>query len=120
MNKQLKYAAAGAITGILNGFFGSGGGVAAVLLLKKLFNCDTKSAHATAIMVILPLSAVSIIIYLIHGKIPLLPAVYTSIGGICGGFTGAVLLKKAKSQQITKIFGLLMISGALRMLFPLR
>ena len=116
-NKWIKYCAAGAITGCLNGFFGSGGGVAAVILLKKMFGCDVKTAHATAIAVILPLSAVSITIYLMHGKIPLMPAFYTSIGGILGGLTGAVLLKKLKSKWITKIFGLLMAIGAIRMLF---
>lgn len=116
-NKWIKYCAAGAVTGSLNGFFGSGGGVAAVLLLKKLFGCDTKTAHATAIMVIFPLSAVSIIIYLMHGKIPLMPALFTSIGGILGGLTGAVLLKKLKPKHITKIFGALMAAGAVRMFF---
>lgn len=116
-NKWLTAAVSGAICGTLNGFFGSGGGVAAVLLLKKMYGCDTKTAHATAIAVILPLSAVSIIIYLTNGKIPLMPALYTSIGGIFGGLVGAVLLKKLKSKWITKIFGILMMAGAVRMFF---
>lgn len=107
----------GFITGTLNGLFGSGGGVAAVLVLKKLFGCETKEAHATAIMVILPLSVTSIIIYLFKSDIPLSTAVYTSLGGIAGGFIGAKLLKKLKSKWITRIFGIVMIAGALRMLF---
>ena len=107
----------GAITGTLNGLFGSGGGVAAVLILKKLFKCEPKEAHATAIMIILPLSITSLIIYLTQSDIPFSTAIYTGAGGIAGGFIGAKLLKKIKSVYLTKIFGIIMIAGALRMLF---
>lgn len=107
----------GAITGSMNGLFGSGGGVAAVLILKKLFGCEPKEAHATAIMIILPLSITSIIIYFMKSQLPLSTAIYTSLGGIVGGLIGAKLLKKIKSVYLTKIFGVVMIAGALRMLF---
>ena len=107
----------GALTGTLNGLFGSGGGVAAVLVLKKLFRCNPKEAHATAILIILPLSITSIIIYFMRADIPVSTAVFTSIGGVLGGLVGAKLLKKLKSKWITKIFGIVMIAGAIRMLF---
>ena len=112
-----KIILSGAITGMLNGLFGSGGGVAAVLILKKLFKCNTKEAHATAIMIILPLSITSIIIYFMKSHISVPTAIYTSTGGIIGGFIGARLLKKIKSIWLTKIFGIVMIIGAVRMLF---
>ncbi len=114
MKKPIKTALAGAFVGTLNGLFGSGGGVAAVFLLKKLFGCDTKTAHATAVMVIMPLSLTSIIIYLFKGDIPLTSAAFTSIGGIFGGLLGAKLLKKLKAGWITKIFAIAMIAGAIR------
>ena len=116
MKNTGKIILGGAITGILNGLFGSGGGVAAVLILKKLFKCEPKEAHATAIMIILPLSVTSIIIYFLKSNIPVQTAIFTSIGGIIGGLVGAKLLKKIKSQSLTRIFGIVMITGAIRML----
>ena len=40
--------------GFINGFFASGGGIIAVLILQKFFSLEEKKAHATSIMIILP------------------------------------------------------------------
>ena len=37
--------------GFINGFFASGGGIIAVLVLQKFFSFDEKRAHATSIMI---------------------------------------------------------------------
>ena len=50
---------AGCVTGLINGLFGGGGGMIVVSILTSLLNCKPKSAHATALMIILPLSLVS-------------------------------------------------------------
>ena len=47
----------GALIGLLNGFFGSGGGILAVTLLQKQ-GLPSRQAHATSIAIILPLSLV--------------------------------------------------------------
>ena len=117
MKNLTKIILGGALTGTLNGLFGSGGGVAAVLVLKKMFGCNAKESHATAILIILPLSITSIIVYFMKANISAHTAIYTSIGGVLGGLLGAKLLKKLKSKWITKIFGIVMIAGALRMFF---
>ena len=49
----------GALIGLLNGFFGSGGGILAVTLLQKQ-GLPSRQAHATSIAIILPLSLVSL------------------------------------------------------------
>lgn len=117
MKNLWKYLLFGSITGLLNGLFGSGGGVAAVLVLKKVFGLETKKAHASALLVILPLSVISLIIYLFRADIPYTTALWTSAGGILGGLAGARLLKKLSPLWVTRLFGIMMIAAALRMFF---
>ena len=59
MRKNMKMALLGLVTGIANGFFGSGGGILAVTLLQKQ-GLPSRQAHATSIAIILPLSLVSL------------------------------------------------------------
>ena len=117
MKNVKKYLLFGSVTGLLNGLFGSGGGVAAVLVLKKVFGLETKKAHASALMVIFPLSVISLIIYLFKAQIPITTALWTSGGGIIGGLVGARLLKKLSSLWVTRLFGIMMIAAAIRMFF---
>lgn len=117
MKQVWRYLLFGSVTGILNGLFGSGGGVAAVLLLRKVFGLKTKQAHASALMVILPLSVISLMIYGFRGDIPFSVALWTGGGGVLGGITGAKLLKKISSVWVTRCFGFMMIAAAVRMFF---
>ena len=61
----------GALIGLLNGFFGSGGGILAVTLLQKQ-GLPSRQAHATSIAIILPLSLVSLAVYYLNGNLELL------------------------------------------------
>ena len=56
--KSLKLIIIGLASGLLNGFFGAGGGIMAVPLLQKA-GVPTEKSHATSIAVILPLTPVS-------------------------------------------------------------
>ena len=109
---KLREFFAGAVSGVLNGLFGSGGGVAAVLFLRSLLG-DEQKAHASATLMILIMSTVSLTLYALGGHVdfagalPLLPA------GAAGAVAGTVLLKKLKPTKIKKLFGAVMaISGA--------
>lgn len=105
----------GAITGIVNGLFGSGGGTIIVPALVFLLHLEDHKAHATAISIILPLSIVSTIIYFKNGAIKFDIALMVAIGGIVGGFVGAKVLNKIPSKILRKIFGVFMIVAAIRM-----
>ena len=48
-----------ALVGFICGFFGGGGGLVCVPVLERVYKLPTKQAHATAIMVIFPLSVIS-------------------------------------------------------------
>ena len=69
---------AGALAGIINGFFGAGGGMVLVPLLIQLCRLEDKAAFSSAIAVILPLCAVSIAVYAIHDSLPL----HLILGGV--------------------------------------
>lgn len=114
---KIKKLLFGAIIGLVNGFFSSGGGIIAVLVLKKLLNLDEKKAHATAIAVILPLTICSLFVYHSFGYTNLRLTFLCSIGGIAGAFIGAKLLTKLKKEYIRCGFGVVMIISAIRMIF---
>ena len=117
MKRYATYLMWGSAVGLLNGLFGSGGGVAAVLVLKKCFHLETKQAHASALLVILPLSVISMIIYLTRASFPLSTGLWASVGGIAGGAVGACMLKKLSAVWVTRLFGLMMVAAAIRMFF---
>lgn len=109
----------GIVIGFVNGFFGGGGGMIAVPALEHVLKNKTKTAHATAILVILPLCAVSAVIYIISGYFELKSGLITGGGVIAGGVLGAVLLNKLNNKIIRIIFALIMTVVGLKMaLFP--
>jgi len=107
----------GAVCGVLNGLLGSGGGVAAVVALRKFFKLETHKAHATAIAIILPLTIVSAAIYLWKYDVELLTALWVTLGGVVGGIVGAKWLAKISARWLHAIFGGVMIFAAVRMVF---
>ena len=105
----------GILAGILNGLFGAGGGVVAVLSLEKAASLSAKEAHATAISVMLLLSLVSILGYAQNGYFDWRMILLTSLGGSVGGVIGANLLNRLSPRHIHKIFGVILAISALRM-----
>ena len=63
--KNVQRVASGTAVGAANSLFGGGGGMIAVPLLQKT-GMSEKSAHATAILVILPVSLLSFVLYVYH------------------------------------------------------
>lgn len=113
---KAKYYLLGFIAGILNGFFGAGGGLLVVPMLSHL-NIEQKKAHATSIAIILPLSIISTIIYLIKGvKANVVQLTIFVVLGLIGAIIGSFLLTKIKNQLIRRIFGVVMIISAIRIL----
>jgi hypothetical protein len=96
---------------------GSGGGVIAVLSLRKFLNLEAHKSHATAVAVMLPLTVVSAIVYLGKYQTDIKVLLLVTAGGIIGGIIGAKLLVKISSKWLHKIFGAVMIFAAIRMLF---
>lgn len=106
----------GVLAGLTNGVFGGGGGMIVVPMLVYLLGCERKSAHATAILIILPLSIVSGIFYAMFGNFNLRVGVPAGIGVVIGGAFGAFLLSKLSSKWISIIFSALMVVAGIKML----
>ena len=116
MKKRSFSAATGFVSGILNGLFGSGGGIAAVPLLKKN-GLSQKEAQATSLLLMFFLSAVSAGIYLFEGHFSFSDAAGYIPGGICGGITASVAFRKIKPALLRKIFGGFVTFSAARILW---
>lgn len=103
--------------GGISGFFGGGGGMVAVPLLK-LVGADTKRAHATALLVILPICIISAAIYIRNGYFEPSAVVCACIGVVLGGIVGAYLLDKLNPEVVAVIFSLLMIAVGIKSVIP--
>ncbi len=113
----IKTAVIGIAVGFCNGLFGSGGGTVVVPAMEKFLDMDEHKSHATAIAVILPLTVVSMILYIYKGFFDFTLAWQVSAGGIVGGVIGAKILKKISPPLLRKIFGVFIIAAAVRMVF---
>lgn len=105
------------IAGFINGFLGGGGGVLIVALLLAVVKLHQKYAQATALLVVLPLTAVSAAVYLFKGNVDWAPTLWATLGVVAGGIAGALLLSKLKGNVAKIIFALVLIAGGVKMFF---
>lgn len=106
----------GALIGIINGFFGGGGGMVVVPVLNKLFKMEQKKAQATALFVILPISLVSTIVYMCYNSIDFKSGWPVIVGIVAGGIIGATMLNKLNNKVVKGIFIFFMALGGIAML----
>lgn len=107
---------AGAAAGLVNGFFGGGGGMLLVPLLTRHCGLSQRKAFATSVAVILPLCALSSLIYLLRGEVDIPTALPYLLGGVIGGWTGGKLFKKLNMTWLRRIFALLILYGGIKAL----
>lgn len=103
------------LIGLLNGLFGSGGGIVAIKVLEKN-NIRNKYAHASSLYVILPISILSVIIYFLKTKIIIFEVIFYCVFGMIGSFIGSYILKGIDAKLLKKIFSLFMIYSGFRIL----
>ncbi len=117
-NKESFYAVlTGCVAGLINGLFGGGGGMIVVPMLVFLMKRNPKTAHATALLIILPLSIVSGLFYIAFGNLNLGVGIPVAIGVCVGGAIGALLLSKLSSKWVIIIFSVVMAGAGVKMLF---
>ena len=107
----------GAVIGLVSGFFGGGGGMVCVPVLEHLLKIDAKSSHATAIMIILPISIMSGAVYLFCYGIELPTLGVVTLGVIIGGMVGAFALSKLKAKIIRVFFAFILLFGGVWIIF---
>ena len=106
----------GAIIGFVNGFCGGGGGMICVPLLCKVIGLEEKNAHATTLLIMLPLSIASLVVYIVGDNMLWLESLKIGIGFVLGGAIGALLLKKISNAWLCAIFSLVIIFGGVKLL----
>ncbi len=116
---RIKYLVTGALAGIANGLFGSGGGLFLVPLLTKWTGMEQKRAFATSVAIIFPLSAVSLVIFAFRGGVDLSAAWPYVLGGAAGGLLSGVFFKRISATWLRRLFGILLLYGGIKAVFLL-
>ncbi len=114
--KNGKRILCGVAVGAANGLFGGGGGMIAVPSLRGA-GLDEKRAHATAILLILPVSLLSFILYAAKGIFDARVHIPTAIGVTLGGWLGAALLQKMPVKTVNFVFAVLQLAAGVFLLF---
>lgn len=105
----------GVVAGLLNGLFGAGGGMLLVPALAA-DGLDQHKAQATALMALIPLSAFSLISYLIAGNVSS-EAVWVVCGALPGGYVGAKLMGMLPAVWLSRLFAAFMAIAGVRQCF---
>ncbi len=113
----IRSAVSGGAAGLINGFFGGGGGMLLVPLLSRWLGLGDRKAFATSVAVILPLCALSSVIYLFRGGLELSAALPYLLGGAVGGVLGGKLFKNVNMLWLRRGFALLILYAGVRAAF---
>ena len=109
----------GIVSGFVNGLLGAGGGIIIVFVLSKLLknHAEPRDIFANALCVMLPLSAVSCVVYYLREQISFESFPSLTIPAIAGGIIGGILLGRIKTEALKKLFAVLVvISGIILVL----
>ena len=106
----------GFAAGFCNGLLGAGGGILLVLSLGALFGktaANGRRFFTTALIVMLPLSALSVRHYAAAGfSLPANP--WPFVGAAAGGVAGALLLGRLSAHALRRVFAaVILLSGVL-------
>ncbi len=103
---------AGLIMGTISAFLGIGGGPVNVMVLILLFSCNPKDAATYSVFTIFFSQMSTLGTTLLtegFGMYDLSLVGYMIFGGLAGGFLGDVFSKKMTTEQVDKLFNLIMI-----------
>lgn len=113
----LKLMLIGFMAGAANGLLGAGGGTVIVFGIAQVLGDSLKNGNdvfATALCVMLPVSAVSCLIYASRGHISTEGFGAFALPAIIGGAVGGLLLGRIRAERVKKLFAVLVvISGIL-------
>ena len=115
------YLVIGTIGGLLSGILGIGGGVVFVPLLTYLTKSEFKINTGVSSLAVVFVASASSITYLLKGfsgdNNLFLEILVIIIGVIIGGYAGSKFTNKIDTKLLKKIFSLLLIASAYRMIF---
>jgi len=107
---------AGIIIGFVNGFWGGGGGMICVPILSQIIKLPEKKSHATTLLIMLPLSIASLVVYIINGNMLWLDSLKIGLGFVAGGVLGAILLKYIANIWLSLFFSIIIVLGGIKLI----
>ena len=114
----VRFCVSGALAGAANGLLGAGGGMILVPLLTRWCDLADKKAFATAIAVIAPMCAVSLLFYARAGALDFSLALPYLVGGFAGGLLGGLLFRRVSAGFLHRALGAVILFGGVRLLWP--
>ena len=109
----------GAAAGFINGLLGAGGGILLVRASKYLFpdsSSQPRDVFASALAVMLPISAASVAFYSLRGNAIPLELPRFALPAVLGGTGGAMLLSVIEPRLLKLIFSALTVWSGIMML----
>lgn len=108
----------GIAAGILGGLVGIGGGIIIVPSLIYFLNFSQKSAQGTSLgLLLLPVGIFGVLEYYKQGHVDLKIVAILALGFLAGSYFGSKVALSLPQETVKKIFAILMIILAIKMLF---
>tara|TARA_B110000003_G_C16549922_1_gene496144 strand:- start:719 stop:1087 length:369 start_codon:yes stop_codon:yes gene_type:complete len=108
----------GLFAGILSGLVGVGGGILIIPLLVVLLGLSQHEAQGTALFAMLPpIGVLAAMNYYKEGLVKWEYAAVIAIAFVIGGYFGSKLSLSLPSQTIGRVFGIIMLIGAIKLIF---
>lgn len=108
----------GIAAGTLSGLVGVGGGIIIVPALVYVLGFSQKMAQGTSLgLILLPVGILGVIQYYKQGYINLNVVWMLAVGFVIGGWLGSKIAINLSQETVKKIFAVLMIIIAIKMLF---
>lgn len=102
--------------GVINGLFGTGGGILLVWLFKRVLKTNAKDAFAQSLLTVIPMSVVSGLLYGTAGSFAPGETVPYLVPAVLGGLLGALLNDRCNPRLLKIIFSALVVYSGARMI----
>lgn len=116
MLQIIYYLGVGLMAGFFSGLLGIGGGVIIVPALVLLLGFAMKTAIGTSLAIVVPTALAGAILHFREGNLHLAVIVYMSIAAVAGSRLGVYLTTITSDLTLRKVFGVVMLFIALRMI----
>ncbi len=117
MGAIIGYILIGLFAGTVSGFFGIGGAILIIPALVFFFKLDQQMAQGTTLaMMVPPVGILAALKYYQKGNVNLQIALFMCLGFVFGALIGAQYVTYIPSPLLKKLFGVLLMGIALKMI----
>lgn len=108
----------GLLAGMLSGLVGIGGGIIIVPFLVYFLGFSQKDAQGTSLFILLlPVGLLAVRNYYVEGHVNIKIGLIVALTFVVGAYLGSKLLSRLNDDVVKKIFAIVMMLVAIKMLF---